>query len=343
MTAVYARLADTTIREHWECAQKINIRGEPVDTTIRRAAHRCRMDETQPHPRENGAAQRLLRSAAAEIVPARQRVSDLPAVRHHRGIPAPATQTARRHPGVDRSRRDQRSHPPGRDEPHRRNQPARHRHHPRSPAVTTADAQLRAAKHVVGKKPPMHHDDSQHLVDPASRRRADTFERARRALCELGENGHRHTVTQIAAQASVSRSWLYAQPELRDQIRRLTVVPAISNAPTCTVNSAPPASAPPTSRTPSTTQTPSSHHQTAESTQDNVSPAQLGDLLAQRLVRSPRRSATSQRVAGPSRLPSAGSTSATPMSFESARYAWSPKCGRSTRRSGRRSPGWRAC
>lgn len=34
MTAVYARLADTTIREQWERAEKINIRGEPVDTTI---------------------------------------------------------------------------------------------------------------------------------------------------------------------------------------------------------------------------------------------------------------------------------------------------------------------
>ncbi|HEX9175333.1 MAG TPA: tyrosine-type recombinase/integrase [Mycobacterium sp.] len=33
MTAVYARLADTTIREQWERAQKINIRGEPVDTS----------------------------------------------------------------------------------------------------------------------------------------------------------------------------------------------------------------------------------------------------------------------------------------------------------------------
>ena len=32
MTAVYARLADATIREQWERAQKINIRGEPVDT-----------------------------------------------------------------------------------------------------------------------------------------------------------------------------------------------------------------------------------------------------------------------------------------------------------------------
>ena len=33
MTARYARLADTTIREQWERAQKINIRGEPIDAS----------------------------------------------------------------------------------------------------------------------------------------------------------------------------------------------------------------------------------------------------------------------------------------------------------------------
>lgn len=33
MTARYARLADATIRRHWERAQKINIRGEPIDTS----------------------------------------------------------------------------------------------------------------------------------------------------------------------------------------------------------------------------------------------------------------------------------------------------------------------
>ena len=77
----------------------------------------------------------------------------------------------------------------------------------------------------------MHSDNSQHLVDAARRRRADTFERARRVMRELGEPRQRHTVTQIAAHGGVSRSWLYAQPELRDQIRRLTTAPANSNAP----------------------------------------------------------------------------------------------------------------
>src|SRR4029453_6016746 len=102
MTARYARLADTTIRQHWERAQKINIRGEPIDTTTAgpladaawmkktlsraktpphphpRAARRRRLDETEPVSRENGSAQRILRSTVAEIVSTRQRMPDLP-------------------------------------------------------------------------------------------------------------------------------------------------------------------------------------------------------------------------------------------------------------------------
>ena len=70
----------------------------------------------------------------------------------------------------------------------------------------------------------MRHDNSHYLLAAAQRRRADTLERARKALQELGETGQRHTVMQIAAHAGVSRSWLYAQPELRDQLRRLTAI-----------------------------------------------------------------------------------------------------------------------
>src|SRR6201993_5383977 len=90
------------------------------------------MDETEPCPRENGTAQRLLRSTTTKIVPTLKRVLDLPAVHHDRRIPAPAPQAARRHPRVDHPRRDRRPHPPGRDEPHGRNQPAHYHHHPRS-------------------------------------------------------------------------------------------------------------------------------------------------------------------------------------------------------------------
>jgi hypothetical protein len=77
----------------------------------------------------------------------------------------------------------------------------------------------------------MRHDNSHYLLAAAQRRRADTLERARKALQELGETGQRRTVMQIAAHAGVSRSWLYAQPQLRDQLRRLTVSEMAESAP----------------------------------------------------------------------------------------------------------------
>jgi len=70
----------------------------------------------------------------------------------------------------------------------------------------------------------MRRDNSHHLVAAAQRRRADTLERARQALQQLDETGQRCTVMQIAARAGVSRSWLYAQTELRGQLRRLTAI-----------------------------------------------------------------------------------------------------------------------
>lgn len=71
----------------------------------------------------------------------------------------------------------------------------------------------------------MRHDNSHHLIAAAQRRRDDTLQRARQALHDLGNTGQQRTVTQIAAHAGVSRSWLYAQPELRDQLRQLTAAP----------------------------------------------------------------------------------------------------------------------
>ena len=47
--------------------------------------------------------------------------------------------------------------------------------------------------------------NSHHLVVAAQRRRDDTLERARRALHDLHETGQRHTITEIAARAGVSR------------------------------------------------------------------------------------------------------------------------------------------
>ena len=53
----------------------------------------------------------------------------------------------------------------------------------------------------------MRHDNSHHLIAAAQRRRADTLQRARQALQDLGDSGQKSTVTQIAAHAGVSRSF----------------------------------------------------------------------------------------------------------------------------------------
>lgn len=68
----------------------------------------------------------------------------------------------------------------------------------------------------------MRPNNSHHLIAAAQRRRADTLQRAQKALQDLSKIGQQRTITQIAAHAGVSRSWLYAQPELRDQLCQLT-------------------------------------------------------------------------------------------------------------------------
>ena len=90
-----------------------------------------------------------------------------------------------------------------------------------TPNDTTATAPQGAAKHALGRSHQVRSDNSRHLIAAVQRRREDTLERARRTLHELHETGQRHTVTEIAAHAGVSRSWLYAQPDLRDELRQL--------------------------------------------------------------------------------------------------------------------------
>jgi hypothetical protein len=80
----------------------------------------------------------------------------------------------------------------------------------------------------------MHADNSHHLAAAAQRRREDTLARAHKTLHELHEAGQPITVTEIAARAGVSRAWLYAETELRDQIQRLTTAPKESRSPITT-------------------------------------------------------------------------------------------------------------
>jgi Family of unknown function (DUF6262) len=67
----------------------------------------------------------------------------------------------------------------------------------------------------------MRTDNSRFLVLAARRRSQATRERAIRALRRLVATGDPVTFETVARKAGVSRSWLYAQPDLRLEIGRL--------------------------------------------------------------------------------------------------------------------------
>src|SRR6266550_590994 len=128
MTAHYARLSDTTVREHWERARKVNAEGQPVQ-----------VNPDGPLGDAAWTKQRLSR----------------------------ATQ-----------------------------------------ALPNGYCQL----------PPVRPDP---LSEAAARRHELTRSRAVQALRELDRAGVPVTFAGVAQAAGVSRSWLYTQPDISGQIRRL--------------------------------------------------------------------------------------------------------------------------
>jgi hypothetical protein len=59
------------------------------------------------------------------------------------------------------------------------------------------------------------------LAVAAARRHELTRARAIQALHELGRAGTPVTFASVAAAAGISRSWLYTQPDIRDQVQQL--------------------------------------------------------------------------------------------------------------------------
>jgi len=59
------------------------------------------------------------------------------------------------------------------------------------------------------------------LAEAAARRHELTRSRAVQALRELDRTGAPVTFAAVASAARISRSWLYAQPDIASQIRRL--------------------------------------------------------------------------------------------------------------------------
>lgn len=78
----------------------------------------------------------------------------------------------------------------------------------------------------------MRADNSHHLIDASSARRLNTWARANGALQRLADAGGPISVAQLATEARVSRSWIYAQPELRDRIEQAQAGDSVATAPT---------------------------------------------------------------------------------------------------------------
>ncbi|MEV0822434.1 DUF6262 family protein [Nonomuraea rubra] len=74
-------------------------------------------------------------------------------------------------------------------------------------------------------------DNTRHLVTAARQRYELTRSKAIQALRELDRTGTPVTFQTVAQQASVSRSWLYTQPDIRAEIDRLRTTAQPTTAP----------------------------------------------------------------------------------------------------------------
>jgi negative regulator of sigma E activity len=77
----------------------------------------------------------------------------------------------------------------------------------------------------------MRPDNPAPLTAAAARRHELTRAKAVQALRELDRAGTPVTFAAVAAAAGISRSWLYTQPDLHDQIRQLRDASARTTAP----------------------------------------------------------------------------------------------------------------
>lgn len=70
----------------------------------------------------------------------------------------------------------------------------------------------------------MRADNTRHIIAAARQRRELTRAKAIQALRTLDASGGPVTFETVAQAAAVSRSWLYAQPDIRAEIERLRAV-----------------------------------------------------------------------------------------------------------------------
>jgi len=64
-------------------------------------------------------------------------------------------------------------------------------------------------------------DQSGRLAEHARARHEQTLQRAQAALAAMTRGGGTVTIARLAAEAGVSRAWIYTQPGLREQIEQM--------------------------------------------------------------------------------------------------------------------------
>ena len=85
------------------------------------------------------------------------------------------------------------------------------------------DTIIDCPRHSTGRQPNMRSDNSIHLTTAAKQRHELTRAKAMAALHELDRTGAKITFESVADYAGVSRSWLYTQTDLKDEIPRLRI------------------------------------------------------------------------------------------------------------------------
>jgi Family of unknown function (DUF6262) len=86
----------------------------------------------------------------------------------------------------------------------------------------------------------MRSDKSIHLATAAKRRHELTRAKAIAALHELDRAGKKITFESVSDTAGVSRSWLYTQTDLKDEIQRIRAATSRQTSPRPRAGSAPP-------------------------------------------------------------------------------------------------------
>ena len=209
MTAHYARLSDKTVREHWDKARKVGATGQPVrispDGPLGDAAwarHRlsratqalpngyCQLPLVQTCPHANSCLTCPMFVTTAEFLPQHRAQRQATLAAHHR-------------------RRNQRPRPRCRDEQAGRRQPGQDHHRARR-----RRGQPPGSGRCLLKPPPRSRQQ------PPAGTSSPAPGPSRRFASSTGPARPSPSPPSPRA-AGISRSWLYTQPDIRDQIRQL--------------------------------------------------------------------------------------------------------------------------